>query len=275
MYWDSPKLQAKKLVPRRACWKGEDPKKSEEKVVRKKRKFAPHTDIEIDDNSAEENPEGESCANIEAETTPPNKRMRVENPPKTPRRVEFQDVEVDNNVDDTILSEVPFLSQPTRNLNSNFNNIFDSTHLTGTPGDSRIGEHINVEETSQEDPTEALENDIARAEQLMCRTNIKDVLAGDQSLSPVLQIQNVEYMQQGHCYRAVAHDSRLASNKFVFSSTMNRKVKEHLLEKHAIIEVTKFKLYNNRFVFIQQFEVLYDFPQDIVVSNPYVLNDKD
>ena len=56
---------------------------------------------------------------------------------------------------------------------------------------------------------------------------------------------------------------------------MNRKVKEHLLNKNSIIEVTKFKLYNNRFVFIQQFEVLYDFPQDIVVSNPYVLNDKD
>ena len=30
-----------------------------------------------------------------------------------------------------------------------------------------------------------------------------------------------------------------------------------------------------RFVYIQQFEVLYDFSEDIVVSNPYVLNDKD
>ena len=69
---------------------GEDPKKSEEKVVRKKRKFAPLTDIE--ENSAEENHPGESFANTETETTPPAKRIRNENRPKTPRRVEFQEV---------------------------------------------------------------------------------------------------------------------------------------------------------------------------------------
>ena len=100
---------------------GEDPKKSEEKVVRKKRKFAPLTDIE--ENSAEENHPGESFVNTETETTPPAKRIRNENPPKTPRRVEFQEVvEIDNN--DSILRDVPFLSQPTRNLAANFNNIY-------------------------------------------------------------------------------------------------------------------------------------------------------
>ena len=113
------------------------------------------------------------------------------------------------------------------------------------------------------------------AQRLMLKTNIKEVLGGDTTLSPILQCQELTYLQRGHCYRAYCHDSRLASDKFCFSAALNRKVQEVLVDKHSVIKVTKFKLYNNQFVFVQQFEVLFEFSKEVMISNPYLLNEKD
>ena len=129
-------------------------------------------------------------------------------------------------------------------------NILDASHTTGTPATSFQGD--------DEDYMFVIEEEIQNAEynrDIMKDTDLKKLLAGEDSDQPVLQVFNFEKVSRAKCYRSHGHDGKVATTKITFSSNINQKL-EMLLQKMPLIRITRFVLYNGSFLIINDFEVI-------------------
>lgn len=129
--------------------------------------------------------------------------------------------------------------------------ILNMSRTTGTPENS-VDENDEGEQIMAQ-----LEEELNEEEHLslMENTDIRNVLTGDRSNEPILQVYSFQKLSKQKCYKAHAHDGQRATTKITFCSNLNEKL-ENLKEKLPIIKLTKFVLYNDSFLFIEDFEVL-------------------
>ena len=136
-------------------------------------------------------------------------------------------------------------------LNEN-DDILNSSHQTGTP------QHSLERENSDDELLALLEeetNDDHKFLEMMKDTDIKKVLTGDDSFTPILQVFNFQNLSQGKCYRAHAHDGKVTTTKFAFTADINNRVAD-LIGHQPVIRVTNFKLYNGSFIVVTDFDIV-------------------
>ena len=129
--------------------------------------------------------------------------------------------------------------------------IFNNSHETGTPLNSSNGD--DDEEAFLED----LENEMNEFEDyidLLRETDIRSLLSGEKG-QPILQLYNFKKVDKAKCFKADAHDGKVATTKITFSANVNEEVEE-VKGRMPVIKVTDFILFNGSFLFIKDFEVI-------------------
>lgn len=178
-----------------------------------------------------------------------------------------------------VVGEIPAF-ESTRRMS---NNIFDMSHRSGTPdrddyesdgnlNDSSIAANIVADlANGNDDPTRDFDKE--ETLEMLTQVDIREALAGDTSVQPVVQICNVAKLPAAACFRAVAHNARFATEQVTFSANLNKQVQAQLSNKFNVIRITKFKVCNNAFLFIQEFSLVKE--HNVIIGNPYYLTAED
>ena len=149
------------------------------------------------------------------------------------------------------------------------NDIFNTSHNTGTPQNS-------LEEDNSEDELLAVMRDESIDDQkfltMMENTDLASILSGHDLFEPVLQVFNFQILTKGKCYRAHAHDGKITTTKFAFTTDLNNRV-EKLVGHQPVLRITNFKLYNGSFIVVTDFVVIKVLP--LSLGTPDYLTDKD
>ena len=132
--------------------------------------------------------------------------------------------------------------------------VFNTSHSTGTPGNS-AGNSIIEDENNLMDDLEKELNENEEIFAMMETTDIRNILTGDTSVIPTVQLYNFKKMTKAQCFKVNAHDGKRAATKFIFCANLNERLSA-LVKNYPIVRLTKFKLYNGSFVFIEDFEVV-------------------
>ena len=156
-------------------------------------------------------------------------------------------------------------------LNEN-DDVLNMSHNTGTPQHSSEADDDGSNEV---DRLAELEEEFNYSEELLCKmenTDIRNLLTGDKSTEPIVQVFNFQKLAKAQCFKSHAHDSKRATSKIIFSSSLNDKV-EPFLKKQPMIKLTKFQLCNGSFLFIEDFEVVKIL--DARIGNPEYLTENE